>query len=79
MGSTFYILGFLLALLFFTLGARRWFLKNKDAIEKHLLEWVCYQNASARGYIRPGEYEADRLALDYAIKHNKRTTWQVFN
>lgn len=65
----------ILALLFFGLAFYHWLERNKDKV----FEWLCYIVAKDRGWINPSKSEADRTALDYAIKHNKKTTWIVYN
>jgi len=75
MGFLFYFICISLALLFFGLAFYDWCSRNTDKV----IEWACYIVAKNRGWINPSEYEIDRKALDYAIKHNKNTTWVVYN
>jgi hypothetical protein len=77
--GTIYFIGIMLILLFIGLGWLCYYNKHKTEIQDFLLGWLCYQHAKDRGYIRPGEYEADRIALEFALKHNKKTTWTTFN
>lgn len=79
MGSTFYIAGILVAILFFVNAAVLWFIKHKKELEDRILGWVCYSVACDRGYIRPGRDENDRIALDYAIKYKKKHSWIVID
>ena len=78
MGSLFYIIGSLLAILFFVLAAIYWYSENKERIRQHLYEWCCYLAACNRGWINPSKEEIDRIALEYAIKHNKPQTWITY-
>jgi hypothetical protein len=75
MGATFYLVGFLLVVVLLGIAGWLYVQKNHDRIANYLLDQACYLSAKNRGYIKPGEYESDRRALDYAIKHNKKTTW----
>ena len=75
MGFLFYFICVILALLFFGLAFRHWCSRNKDKIFEHF----CYIAACNRGWINPAKDEYDKIALDYAIKHNKKVTWTVYN
>ena len=79
MGFAFYFCGIVIAALLLALGIRAWYLKNKDAIFTWVLGNTCYTVAKSRGYIKPREYEADRIALDYAMKHKKNPNWKVID
>ena len=79
MGAAFYIIGFLLVAVLFGIALGLYLKKNQDRIAKYLIDQACYLSAKSRGYIKPGEYESDRRALDFAIKHNKKTTWTVID
>lgn len=79
MGSAFYIAGILVAILFFVLAGLLWLSRNKERIIQHLTEWCCYMDACERGWINPSKDENDRIALEYAIKHNKEQTWIVYD
>ena len=75
MGFLFYFICVILALLFFGLAFRHWCSRNKDKI----FEYFCYIAACNRGWINPAKDEYDKIALDYAIKYNKKVTWTVYN
>lgn len=77
MGSAFYIAGILVSILFFVIAAVLWFIRHKKELEDRMIGWLCYQNACNKGYLNPGKYEHDKVALDYAIKYNKKHSWIV--
>jgi len=79
MGATFYLVGFLLVAVLFGIAGWLYLKKNQDRITEYLIDKTCYLSAKSRGYIKPGEYEHDRRALDFAIKHNKKTTWTIID
>lgn len=79
MGANFYIFGILVVLVLLGLGFYSWYKKNRDAIQQRMLGWICYQNACNKGYLNPGKYEHDKMALDYAIKYNKKHHWIVID
>lgn len=79
MGSVFYIAGILVAVLFFVLAGLLWLSKNKERITQDFYEWCCYQAACNRGTINPSRDAHDRIALNYAIKHNKEQPWIVYD
>ena len=77
MGITFYGIGIFIAILFFALAGKLWISRNKEQLANFFLEWSSYHVACNRGWIDPNKDKYDKIALEYAIKHNKKQAWTI--